>query len=208
MDAAGDLIRERGLSSLRIEDVAQRASLSVGTFYLYFKGKADLFVEVVLQQTERLRARLKAVYAATGTVRERLAKAQDTYLDFVLENERGFLPFVHDASALETDLGRLSTWVFEAHAEDLLPLIAEGIDNGELRATDAHLAAQALVGLNQHLAVYWLEHPDVCSRQQLKAFLGAFIAFGMVSPGDTPRGVSPRSAPRRRKGGRRTTDGR
>ena len=39
MDAAADLIKEEGWPAVRIDEIAERAGLSVGTFYLYFDGK-------------------------------------------------------------------------------------------------------------------------------------------------------------------------
>lgn len=171
MSAAVELIREYGFPDLRIEEIVERAGLSVGTFYLYFESKADLFVALVTEYTERLRARLEQAYAAEGPVTERLARGLDVYLDFVEENEKGFLYFTRAADALNTSAGRLSAWAFSVHAATLKPLIEEAIAAGAMVALDPELTAQALVGLTQHMAAYWLEHRDRHSREDLRRFL-------------------------------------
>lgn len=180
MDAASDIIRAGGYNALRIEAVAERAGLSVGTFYLYFEGKADLFVEIVIDYTERLLDRLQEAYHTEGTVPERMTRGLDAYLDFVEENELGFIHFVQDASVLETTAGRLSDWAFQEHAEALRPLLEEGISSGEMRPQNPMLAAQALVGMTQHICVFWLQHHKEYTRQQIRSFLIGFPAAGLT----------------------------
>ena len=47
LSAALDEFFERGFSAARIEDIAQRASLSKGTVYLYFDSKEALFLALI-----------------------------------------------------------------------------------------------------------------------------------------------------------------
>lgn len=173
MDAASALIEREGFPALRIEEIAEEAGLSVGTFYLYFESKLDLFIQLVIDYTERLRGRLKEAYASDGSVQERLARALQAYLDFVEEQERGFLYF-RDFSA-ETSVGRLSTWAVDQHAEDLRPLLEEAMERGELPRSDSELAAQAVLAVTQHIVGYWVEHKDRYTREQVQAFLGSSI---------------------------------
>lgn len=180
MGAAVNLAREHGFPELRIEEVVEEAGLSVGTFYLYFESKADLFVALVTDYTDQLRSRLEAAYAGGGSVPQRLARGLETYLDFVEENEKGFLYFVRAADSINTSHGRLSTWALQVHASTIRPLLDEAMKNGEMRNTDQELAAQALVGITQHLATYWLEHNDRYSRDDVRRFVNAFTAFGLA----------------------------
>ncbi|GAA3248476.1 TetR/AcrR family transcriptional regulator [Nonomuraea helvata] len=103
--AVVEIIQQDGWAALRVEDLARRAGLSVGTFYLYFEGKDDLFVSLVVTFTERLQARLRKAYASP----EPLARALDVYLDFVAETEPGFLQFLETGN-VPTTVGPLSAW--------------------------------------------------------------------------------------------------
>lgn len=178
MDASASLINEGGYNALRIEDIAEQAGLSVGTFYLYFDGKPDLFVNLVQDYTQRLRERLTS--AGGHGSEERLERALDAYFDFVEENEQAFLHFVRASGSMPTNMGPLSTWALNSHAADLQPGIEEAIEAGVLRPMNPALASQAIVGLIQHLVVYRLEHKDECSRGELKQFLLGFIGFGLA----------------------------
>lgn len=175
LEAADKLIHEQGFPSLRIEEIVEAAKLSIGTFYLYFESKDDLFINLVIENTGELRRRLEAASKTAGTVLQRLGQVLDTYLDFVKEHERGFLHY-HHVGQVDTTVGPLSVWACNQCASTLRPLLEEGMARGEIRKTDPELLAQAVVGLNQHMASYWLQHQEVYTREQVKAFL--FHLFG------------------------------
>jgi AcrR family transcriptional regulator len=175
LEAADTLIHEQGFPSLRIEEIVERAKLSIGTFYLYFESKDDLFINLVIENTGALQRRLEAASKTAGTVLQRLGQVLDTYLDFVKEHERGFLHY-HQVGHVDTTVGPLSVWACNQCAATLRPLLEEGIERGEIRKTDPELLAQAVVGLTQHMASYWLQHQEVYTREQVKGFL--FQLFG------------------------------
>lgn len=178
LDAAALLIAQGGFPALRIDELAETAEISVGTFYLYFEGKDDLFVQLVDSFTEQLRERFRVAGEGGGTVVERLGHLLDAYLDFVEENRRGFQYF-RDSGVVETTGGRLSSWAMGVHAQDLRPLLEEGMAAGDLRPMDAELLSHAIVGLLQHMAGVWLDHPGDVTRDQLRAFVDGLIAFGI-----------------------------
>lgn len=180
LEAANELIREDGFPDLRIEQVTQRAGLSVGTFYLYFEGKDDLFTSLVVMHTDRLRAQCQEAYTGPGVVMERLARVLDAYLNFVEENERAFTYFRRSGSR-ETTAGSLTSWAFSQHALDLQPLLEEGMRTGEIRSDNSTLLTQAVLGLMQHLAGYWAENKDRHTRSEVVGFL-ASLSVRLLSP--------------------------
>src|SRR5262245_29364814 len=173
MTAAAQLIHDEGFQGLTVEEIVERAGLSIGTFYLYFESKDDLFVNLVIEYTNRLTARLETAANSGEGVLESLGRALDAYLDFVKETERGFL-YYRDMGNVETTVGPLSAWAFSHTAAALRPLLERGITQGEIRRTDPELLGQALVGLTQHVAGYWLQHQDVFTREQVKDLLTSF----------------------------------
>jgi AcrR family transcriptional regulator len=184
--AAARIINEEGFQALRVEEIAERAGLSVGTFYLYFESKDDLFVGLVIDYTDRLKHRIEAAAATEHAVVKRLALALEAYLDFVKESERGFL-YYRDLGNTETTVGPLSVWACNHIAGALRPLLEEGISRGEIRAADPDLLAQALVGLTQHMAGYWLQHQETYSRKQVKELLWNFVRFGFSADRESLR---------------------
>ncbi|MFZ8439406.1 TetR/AcrR family transcriptional regulator, partial [Staphylococcus aureus] len=47
LDAAGQLIATRGLSGTTLEGIAESAGYSRGAFYSNFRGKSDLFINLL-----------------------------------------------------------------------------------------------------------------------------------------------------------------
>ncbi|MEV4113451.1 TetR/AcrR family transcriptional regulator [Nonomuraea sp. NPDC049695] len=179
--AAIEIIQRDGWPALRIEDLARQAGLSVGTFYLYFEGKDDLFVSLVVTFTEHLQARLREAYADP----QPLARALDIYLDFVAQTEPGFLHFL-EAGNVQTTAGSLATWAIEQHANDLRPVLEQAMHRGELRQDDPQLTAHAIITLIQNTAAFWLAHKDTYTREQIKTFILTLITTGLAPPPDDP----------------------
>lgn len=80
--AATDLFREQGYDAVRIEDIAEIAEVSVGTFYNYFQTKGDILVAIVsLEVEEVLLAGAGVVAKPPATVARALQRLVDVYFD-------------------------------------------------------------------------------------------------------------------------------
>lgn len=54
INAAKSVFLEKGFSGATIEDIAKEAELSVGTLYIYFKNKDDLYASLNLRALDIL----------------------------------------------------------------------------------------------------------------------------------------------------------
>jgi AcrR family transcriptional regulator len=54
LDAARELFLERGFDSVKVEHIAERAEVSVGTLYNYFGGKTELILRLSIIENERV----------------------------------------------------------------------------------------------------------------------------------------------------------
>lgn len=54
LEAATKLFREAGYDAARIEDIAESAEVSVGTFYNYYQNKGDILVATVSMEVEEV----------------------------------------------------------------------------------------------------------------------------------------------------------
>lgn len=169
--AANELSAERDPNEMRIDEVAERAGVSVGTFYLYFDGKDDLFTSLVVDHTARLRERLTKATSTTPPGEDPGDRRLEAYLDFVDENRKAFLYFLR-AGSLETNVGDLNTWAFSQHALDAFPLV-EALLGSEAEVSDLEkeLLVQAMLSVTQHLAGYWVRNGDRVKREDVKAFI-------------------------------------
>jgi AcrR family transcriptional regulator len=87
LQAADELLAERGHDGVSMRDVAQRAGVNKALIFYYFGSRAQLFEKVLERYYENHAEALKAIGEGRGTPRERVHHALDAYLDFVEHNE-------------------------------------------------------------------------------------------------------------------------
>ncbi|GAA2071569.1 hypothetical protein GCM10009780_03810 [Actinomadura alba] len=72
LDAASDLIVERGVSALGTRTIAERASVPVASLYQYFADKDDILLALVERDTAEMDAAVAAAVGALETVSVRM----------------------------------------------------------------------------------------------------------------------------------------
>lgn len=85
LEAATALFREVGYDAARIEDIAERAEVSVGTFYNYYQNKGDILLATVGMEVEEVLAAGETIVAdPPADVAEALKRLINQYYDHSL----------------------------------------------------------------------------------------------------------------------------
>jgi AcrR family transcriptional regulator len=84
-DAAADLFAERGYEGTSIRAVAERAGVTHGTLYLYFRDKDDLLYQLAEEQARALLVRLRSLPRTLDPV-TRIREAFRTVVRFGVES--------------------------------------------------------------------------------------------------------------------------
>ena len=69
LDAAEQMFFEKGYNATKMDDVAEKAELSKGTLYLYFKNKEELYFGLTHRALLNLRERFRVVLDGDGNGR-------------------------------------------------------------------------------------------------------------------------------------------
>ncbi len=72
LQAADELLLEKGYHDTSIEDIAARVGISKGTIYLHFASKEDLVFALLERGVRQLQATLDDILSSPGTPREKL----------------------------------------------------------------------------------------------------------------------------------------
>ncbi|MFZ2174484.1 MAG: TetR family transcriptional regulator [Rhodococcus sp. (in: high G+C Gram-positive bacteria)] len=67
LEAAAELATEKELARVQMHEVAKRAGVAIGTLYRYFPSKTHLFVAVMVDQIEQMRAGFRKNLAASAS---------------------------------------------------------------------------------------------------------------------------------------------
>ncbi|UCE86767.1 MAG: TetR/AcrR family transcriptional regulator [Deltaproteobacteria bacterium] len=157
------LFARRGLHGTTTAQIAHRAGVASGTFYLHFRDKHALFREIVFEALDALRDRLadasaRAAADPVARVRERATEL----LAFADENRN----LVRVLFGREHEAGELA----EAVIDELVSGIEERL-RGRIAAgavpSGLHpaVAAQALAAMWARVVAWWLEDPRRAPRE-------------------------------------------
>ncbi len=149
--AAEEVIAEEGLLAARIERIAVRAGVSVGTIYNHFKDRMTLVQALFDARGERLRASLEEALARSAA--QPVEAQVRALLDVVVTHGRDHARLV--GAMMEENHGpmrlhapSLSRAVM---AEHCATLVRRGIASGELRDDPQGVFAVALTALAQQV---------------------------------------------------------
>jgi len=147
LEATIRVLRERGLSGLKVEDVAKAAEVGKGTVYLYFRDKRDLLRALVEYRTLGFYADAERITRLARPFHERLKELLARRFAFI-DEWRGLWAAVA-AEAVERDAKE--AWLrglHERYQRILEAFIADGQARGEVRTDlDVTLTAAALAAV-------------------------------------------------------------
>ncbi|PTL78710.1 TetR/AcrR family transcriptional regulator [Vitiosangium sp. GDMCC 1.1324] len=154
-EATGDAIRaaaeqvfsEQGFGA-RMEDIAERAGVSVGTLYNHFEDRNALLLELIRVRREALMTRVDAVLTKVEgrAFQEQLRALLDTTFAHFREHARFF------AIVMQSELVRSAGFPQKAGtlaeiSTRMERLIQRGVASGELRREGSEFYASLLLGM-------------------------------------------------------------
>lgn len=154
--AAEDAFAERGLAGAKVEEIAKKAGLSKGAFYLHFESKESALKQIV----ETWLARCSSLFAGPTEYPD-APDHPDGILDFCFERDVQLYEFLWQSRAtmriLRTCQGEYD-YLFEAFKTDIQRRNREWLErwrrDGLLRAeTDVEIAATLMSGAYEELSL-------------------------------------------------------
>lgn len=152
LDAAMELLLEKGYTRTTVSDVARRADMGRGTLYWHFESKDALFLSVLEREANRIDAMLEPLLQGEAPAADKLAQfIQGSFL-LLDQVPNLFTAFMHVLSGAGEDVeSSLLEWFtdvyrrYNRHAERLLTQARdEGVVSEDL---DIPVAAAAIVSL-------------------------------------------------------------
>jgi AcrR family transcriptional regulator len=170
-----------GVGGARIVTIARDAGIAVGTFYLYFKNKNELFEAVQKDGTERIIHYLTSNADredddALHTDRERNVLAMGRLVDFAKAYSDLFRLLLSRGGA-DNPLQRS---LIDAIALVRTEQLQKGIESGRFFThLRPEITARGEIGFAYHILDWWLDNPDAASREDIIASLVDVRMFGV-----------------------------
>lgn len=150
--AAESVFAERGFERSAIADIASRAEVALGTFYVYFPDKKAVFIELVDELGDRLRTKQRDAVAGAKTRLDVERAGLRSFFDFVAQHP-GLYRVVREAEFADPPTYRR---YYERIAQGYAAGLKKAMDEGELRELDPECLAYCLMGMADFLGMRWL----------------------------------------------------
>jgi TetR/AcrR family acrAB operon transcriptional repressor len=158
------LFAKRGLHGVTTHDIARRAGVAAGTFYLHFKDKTELFREIAIETMAELRRVMESVSRPEVGLRDGVGARVAALVGFAEANRDVMLIiFGNDADAAE-----IESELLDRLAADIARGRSLKVESGEMPAEiDPAVMSQALVGMLARVVRWWLEDPTRATKATL-----------------------------------------
>ncbi len=166
--AAERVIARKGYHQTRIADIAGEADVGLGTFYLHFKTKNEIFIELIETGAGELLAMIDQAKAGMESAQDKLSITITTVLEAAAENPEPFrIVFGHGPAFLDL-MVRVHELFIEHLRADLEPNLGARAD----------AVANLTIGMLSQ-AVSWLLERSGLPLEELKELTVNFALGGM-----------------------------
>ncbi|MDW3207709.1 MAG: helix-turn-helix domain-containing protein [Alphaproteobacteria bacterium] len=160
LEAAEAVIGAQGFAAASIAEITQQAETALGTFYIYFSSKEEIFRELVLEMGRLTRSEVSDAVAGAPDrlTAERLGL--EAFLRFLLARP-SLYRIVEEARFTDPEAYRS---YFTAFGDAYAAGLREAQQKGEISAGDPEIRAWALMGMARALGdryILWDDAPDI-----------------------------------------------
>ncbi|MCP4136094.1 MAG: TetR/AcrR family transcriptional regulator [bacterium] len=174
LKSAQQVLIRKGFLATTMNDIAREAELSVGSLYLYFKNKEDIFSELYSRVISHLLNIIKNAAERGASSRERLENIGRDYLVFHKEKKDYFDVFSYFTTFPEIMFGENNRKSLGSKGEGILnivvSLINTGIKNKEFAITEGEKFAM----------LYWTSLHGLLQFKKMEDVLGKNLAFDEI----------------------------
>ncbi len=170
---------ERGFHEASITGITQRARVALGTFYVYFASKEELFRALVIYMGKVTRAVVssKVADAPDRLTAERLGI--EAFIELTRSHKHNYR-IINEAQFVAEDAYREYYRLFaQAYQENLIAAASDG----EIRSGNEEERAWALIGMNVFLGMRYALWDDTRSAAEIAEAVGDMIAYGLAIEG-------------------------
>lgn len=172
---ATSVFAEQGFHTTSMNDVAEAAGVTKPVLYQHFSSKRDLFLELLTDIGEQLRARIAKATADAPGPRQQIEAGFRAYFDFMEANTDAYRVLFGAGVRRDPEFASLTRAVEESIADAIAELIVVDGHPAEDRALIAH----TIVGMTEAASRYWIDHDRDPPLEQLSEAVARLAWSGM-----------------------------
>ena len=178
---AHQVFKETGYYGASISEIARRCGISMGNFYLYFKNKEQVFLELNDLVISRFRERTSSPLSQGASFEGRLENAVRLLIEHAQEN------FAFHRILGESELtDRVTIAYYEAIARPYRDFFRREARAGNIRPFDPNMVAYGLIGICSFHSMDWGDGDNATSRD-VAGLIADMISHGISGHGSWKR---------------------
>ncbi len=179
LEAAESVFADLGYHDASIVKLTEAAGVAMGTFYLYFGSKKEIFDELVRDLNRRVRHAMKEASSQGGTRLEAELLGFQAYFRFTAEHT-ALYRIIRQAEFVSPEMLR---YHYDTLGEGYVEGLRAAVARGEVGEIDPEITAWALMGMGELLGRRWIlweghsELPEDVFRE-LERIIGRVLETG------------------------------
>jgi len=159
LDAARQVFAEKGYEDARMEEIARRAGIALGTLYSVFSGKREIHERVHERADRELLQRAVAAGEGVATPLDAILAGVRTYAEYFIDHPDFLRMQLRDGLTWGSPDGgsRPRTDAWNEGVDRMIRLCERGVRSGILIDRDPRLLARTLVAILQVQLAHWIE---------------------------------------------------
>ena len=147
MNAAQVVVASKGYDQTRMDDIVERAQLSKGAIYWYYKSKKDIYLSLIDFWFNEYSAGVLKSLEDKDSSSEQLKSLFEYFVDQFDQNPDTFKIMVEfwRTSGLDVDFNNKLQEIYSQFLEYIIDIIKNGIDSGEFKKVDPRITALSIL---------------------------------------------------------------
>ena len=182
LTAAGRLFSARGYHGTSVSDVIAAASVSRGTFYLYFDSKEALFLELLEEFIQRLTEVVEVVDPRAPDSTQQIYANVRRVVDVVFDSRELTILVLREAIGVDSKVDQKLHKLYGFLHEMVTGALVNGARCGLIRPVNAGIVATALIGAAKEVFYRHLvaDRVEACDRESVARALFDFGLRGLL----------------------------
>ena len=178
LDAAEKVFAELGYHDASIVKITDAAGVAQGTFYLYFKGKQEIFDELVEDLNRRVRHAMSEASAHGGNRIESERLGFQAFFRFTAEHP-ALYRIIRQAEFVSPEMLR---YHYEKLSEGYVEALREAMERGETAELDPEVTAWALMAAGEMIGMRWILWGDGTMPEHVERELARIVRAVLGTP--------------------------
>ncbi len=175
LKAAEEIIGDKGYHDTSIYAITERAGVAMGTFYLYFRGKKDIFRELIYYVHHEVRKYIQVSIKDIPDRKEAEVEGIKAFFQYCLEHPNLYA-LIREAEFVDIEIFK---WHYTNFSKGYAEHLKDAMDKSQIRRMDPEALAFCLMGISIFTGMRWtLWEQKMPDEEQMKT-IHDFILKGI-----------------------------